>query len=81
MARLAKLSSKNQITLPVEVLKGFPDIDYFKVGVENDSIVLKPLRAMEAPSPLEEARASFKAKGFNEDTIKAAVRWARKAKR
>jgi len=81
LARLAKLSSKNQITLPVDVLKGFPKVDYFRVGVEGDSIVLKPLRAMEAPSALEEARKSFKAKGFDEDTIASAIRWARGARK
>jgi hypothetical protein len=78
MARLAKLSSKNQITLPVDILKGFPEIDYFRVGVEGDSIVLSPLRVEEGPSSLAEARKRFKEKGFDENTIAQAVRWARK---
>lgn len=81
MARLAKLSSKNQITLPVDVVRGFPDIDYFQVGVEGDSIVLKPLRVEEKPSFLEEARRRFKEKGYNEDTIAEAVRWARRPRK
>jgi len=32
MATLAKLSSKNQITLPAKIVRGFPDIEYFDVG-------------------------------------------------
>lgn len=81
MTKLAKLSSKNQITLPMDIVKGFPDVDYFNVGVEGDSIVLKPMRVREQASPLEEARKRFKEKGFNEGTITEAVRWARRGKK
>jgi hypothetical protein len=79
MTQLAKLSSKNQITLPADVIRGFPGVEYFDVDLEGDVIVLKPLRIRDGASALEEARAQFKKNGFNEDTIADAVRWARKA--
>ena len=37
---LAKLTSKNQLTLPQAVISAFPDIDYFDVAEENGRIVL-----------------------------------------
>lgn len=79
MTILAKLSSKNQITLPVDIIRGFPGTQYFEVSLSGETIELKPLRLAKTGAALEEARASFKAKGFNQDTIATAIRWARKA--
>jgi hypothetical protein len=79
MTTLAKLSSKNQITLPVDIVRGFPGVEYFEVVLSDVGIELRPLRIPKAGSALAEARQRFKEKGFDEDTITEAVRWARKA--
>jgi|SRR5580658_7773123 CopG family transcriptional regulator/antitoxin EndoAI len=51
-------------------------------GIKRESDVEKIIREIRGARPaknaLEEARERFKAKGFNEDTIADAVRWARK---
>ena len=41
---LAKLTSKNQITIPKAVISAFEGTDYFDVTQENGRIVLAPMR-------------------------------------
>jgi bifunctional DNA-binding transcriptional regulator/antitoxin component of YhaV-PrlF toxin-antitoxin module len=58
---LAKLTSKNQITLPKAVMNYFSDVSYFDVREESGRIVLEPLRvsrADEVRARLATARSS-----------------------
>ena len=80
MPRLAKLSSKNQLTLPKAVLQAYPDVEYFAVSVSDGGILLKPFAASERPSVTEEVRDHIKRLGLGPQDVKAAVRWARKQK-
>ena len=48
---LAKLTSKNQITLPKAIISGFEGTDYFDVTEENGCIVLAPVRVTPARTP------------------------------
>ena len=41
---IAKKTSKNQFTLPKKVAERFPDVEYFEVSLDNDRIVLAPVR-------------------------------------
>ena len=41
---LSKLTSKNQITIPKEVLTRIPDAKYFDVAYQDGVVVLKPVR-------------------------------------
>lgn len=41
---LAKLTSKNQITIPKAVISAFKGAQYFEVAEENGRIVLDPVR-------------------------------------
>lgn len=43
---LAKLTSKNQITLPKAAVSSVDETDYFDVTVENGRIVLTPVRSI-----------------------------------
>jgi virulence-associated protein VagC len=45
---LAKKNSKNQITLPKEVVKLFPGVDHFDVVAEDEKVILVPLRRRRA---------------------------------
>ena len=78
---LAKLTSKNQITLPVEMLKPFDGVQYFEVREAEGVLELSPVRTQGGESALEKARRRFKEKGFDESTIAEAVKWARKHKK
>jgi len=51
---LVKKTSKNQITLPKEVLKRFPSTEYFEVRAEEDRIVLIPVKAIPSNLTIED---------------------------
>jgi len=40
---LAKLTSKNQITIPKKIIDQLPDVKYFDVELRNNTVVLKPV--------------------------------------
>lgn len=77
---LSKKTSKNQLTLPKSVAGRFPGIEYFDVSVENNAIVLRPVKMTPAESPLEGIRDKIEALGLRDEDIRKAVRWARRKK-
>ena len=72
---LAKLTSKNQLTLPKKVMAGLEDTEYFEVTKENDRIVLTPMRLARAGT----VRAKLAEIGLSEADIAEAITWARRA--
>jgi len=77
---LAKKTSKNQLTLPKEVVKEFPNTDYFDVTVKERKIILMPVRITHADITLEGVRSKLKKLGITESDVTEAVKWARKKK-
>jgi hypothetical protein len=75
---LAKLTSKNQITLPKSAVMAFEGTAYYDVEVRPEGLLLRPAKVQVGEDPLDEARRRFREKGFNEETIAEAVKWARK---
>ena len=75
---LAKKTSKNQLTLPKEIVRAFPDIDYFDVSVKDKKIVLMPVKITPADKTLEIVRDKMEKLGITEKDVADAVRWARK---
>ena len=73
---LAKLTSKNQLTLPKAVIADFPGSEYFDVTKENGRIVLTPVRLTRAGA----VRAKLSELGISKDDVAEAVAWARRAK-
>ncbi|MBI3140545.1 MAG: AbrB/MazE/SpoVT family DNA-binding domain-containing protein [Rhodocyclales bacterium] len=74
---LAKLTSKNQITLPKAVAQAFPGTEYFEVQAEGGRIVLTPVRIGRADA----VREKLAALGIVEQDVAQAVAWARKSGR
>jgi hypothetical protein len=72
---LAKLTSKNQITIPREVLSKVPKVQYFDVENRDGTIVLKPVQVIN--TDLQKIREKIKGMGLTENCVKEAVRWAR----
>ena len=72
---LAKLTAKNQITIPKKIIDQMPDVRYFDVELEEGTIVLKPLRIYD--TDLERIRAKVKKIGLTEKSVAEAIRWAR----
>lgn len=74
---LAKLTSKNQLTLPKAVLSFCQGTEYFDVTEDNGRIVLVPVRLNRANA----VRAKLADLGLSEDDIADAVSWARNGAR
>ncbi len=71
---LAKLTSKNQITLPKAVVSRVQAADYFEVSAENGRIVLTPVRVQNASA----VRDKLEALGITEQDVAEAIDWARR---
>lgn len=71
---LAKLTSKNQLTLPKSIVLSVGRADYYDVVVESGRIVLTPVRIQQADA----VRAKLESLGINEHDVSDAIQWARK---
>lgn len=78
---LARKTSKNQLTLPEEIVKAFPDSEYFDISVKDWQIILRPIKVTPAAMTLESIRNKMEKLGITEGVVAEAVRWARKKKR
>lgn len=78
---LAKKTSKNQLTLPKEVVSAFPGTDYFDVSVKDRKIILMPVRIAPDDKTLEGVREKMEKLGIGGADVAAAIKWARKKKR
>lgn len=70
---LAKLTSKNQLTLPKSAVDAVGVAEYFDVEVRAGQIVLTPVRIQRADA----VRAKLAALGLGEADVADAVRWVR----
>jgi bifunctional DNA-binding transcriptional regulator/antitoxin component of YhaV-PrlF toxin-antitoxin module len=75
---LAKKTSKNQLTLPKEIANRFPGIDLFDATIEDNRIVLVPVKVKPVSTSLESIREKMERLGIAEKDVEGAVRWARK---
>jgi len=71
---LAKLTSKNQITLPKAVVYEVEAAGYFDVAVEDGRIVLTPVRIQCAQA----VRQKLEELGITEQDVEDAIAWARR---
>ena len=71
---LAKLTSKNRLTLPKALVAQMDAAEYFEVSVENGRIVLTPVRVQRAQA----VRDKLGQLGITEEDVDAAVAWARR---
>ena len=78
---LAKKTSKNQITLPKEIVKVFPDAEYFDVSIRDNTIRLMPVKITPIQSSLDSVREKIKNLGLTEKYVGEAIQWARSRKR
>jgi hypothetical protein len=70
---LAKLTVKNQLTLPKVVAKQFPGVEYFEVSTDGSAITLRPFERSRA----DEVREHLAQLGITEQDVKDAIAWAR----
>ena len=72
---LAKMTSKNQITIPKKIVDQLGDARYFEVELQEGVVVLKPLRTYD--TDLAKIRSKVKKLGLTADSVSEAVAWAR----
>jgi translation initiation factor IF-1 len=75
MFMLAKMTSKNQLTLPKSITAAVGSAEYFDVETRNGQIVLTPVRIQRGDA----VRAKLAELDLGEQDISDAVAWARKA--
>lgn len=71
---LAKLTSKNQLTLPKVVTSAVDATEYFEVEVRNGQIILTPVRIQRADA----VRVKLAELEIDESDVSAAIEWARR---
>ena len=70
---LAKITAKNQLTLPKSVMAVLGDSDYVDVQARDGQIILTPVRIQRADA----IRAKLAQLGITGDDVTDAVAWAR----
>ena len=70
---LAKMTSKNQITLPKAVISKLPPSEYYEVEAVNDCIVLTPVRVQNGDA----VRRKLELLGITEQDVDDVVRLTR----
>jgi len=70
---LAKMTSKNQLTLPRSVTEQVGAAEYFDIEVREGQIVLTPVRIQRGDA----VRAKLAALGLGDADIRDAIDWAR----
>lgn len=78
---LAKKTSKNQLTLPKEIVKSFPDTEYFDVSAKDRKIILIPVKITPADTVIGGIRDKLRKLDITEGDVAEAVSWARKKNR
>lgn len=73
---LAKMTSKNQLTLPKALTAQVGEPEYFDVEARNGQLVLTPVRIQRGDA----IRAKLSELDMNESDVAAAVVWARAKK-
>ncbi len=72
---LAKITTKNQLTLPRQITKALGEVEYFDVQTRDGQIILTPVRIQRADA----VRAKLAELDLTEQDITDAVAWARQS--
>jgi hypothetical protein len=71
---LAKLTSKNQLSLPKAVVNSVGNSEYYDIEVQAGKIILTPVRIQHADA----VREKLKDLKITDKDIQEAIEWARK---
>jgi antitoxin component of MazEF toxin-antitoxin module len=72
---LAKITAKNQLTLPKSITNAVGATEYFDVEVKDGQIILTPVRIQRADA----VRAKLAALDLTDQDVADAVDWARQS--
>ena len=71
---LAKLTSKNQLSLPKAVVNSVGNCEYYDIEVQAGKIILTPVRIQHADA----VREKLKDLKITDKDVQEAIEWARK---
>ena len=72
---LAKITSKNQITIPKKIIDKIPDVKHFDIEFKDGIVILKPIKLFD--TNLDHIRSKIKKLGLKEDSVAEAIEWAK----
>jgi bifunctional DNA-binding transcriptional regulator/antitoxin component of YhaV-PrlF toxin-antitoxin module len=75
---LAKITSKNQITIPKKIIEKIPDVKHFDIELKDGIIIMKPIKFYD--TNLDQIRAKIKKIGLKENSVAEAIKWAKSKK-
>lgn len=72
---LAKITSKNQVTIPKKIMEKFPGVKYMEVEFEDGVILLRPVQGFD--TDLGKIRKKMEMLNLDANSVQEAVKWAR----
>ena len=72
---LAKITSKNQITIPKKIIEKIPNVKHFDIELKDGIIIMKPIKFYD--TNLDQIRAKVKKLGLKENSVAEAIKWAK----
>lgn len=74
---IARLTDKNQLTIPDPLVFDLPQSEFYDVTCEDGRIVLTPVTIAEINSRAEVVWKKIEERGITEQDVADAVKWAR----
>ena len=75
---LAKITSKNQITIPKKIIEKMPGVEHFDIEYENGVVILRPVKLFN--TNLGQIRLKIEKLGLSENSVAEAIEWAKSKK-
>ncbi len=72
---LAKITSENQITIPIKIMEQLQGVEYFDLDFKDGMLFLRPLK--EKNINLDRIRSEIKNTGLTPESVDEAVNWSR----
>jgi len=72
---LAKITAKNQITIPKNIMEQLPETQYFDLELANGVVILKPVKMLD--TNLDQIRSKIDKLGLKPGSVGEAIRWAK----
>ena len=72
---LAKITAKNQITIPKKIMQQLPETQYFDLELVNGVVMLKPVKVLD--TNLDQIRYKIDKLGLKPGSVGEAIRWAK----
>jgi hypothetical protein len=72
---LAKITSKNQITIPKNIMSQLPRVTHFDLTLKEGVVEMRPV--ITYATDLDAIREKVAKLGISDDSVQEAVRWAR----